>query len=67
MTLLQLKTFMQNRGVVTLNQLATAFVSDPKTIALMMEHWVEAGFVKTVTQCEQCHGCLDACDAYVWV
>jgi hypothetical protein len=67
MTLLQLKTFMQHRGVVTLNQLASVFVTDPKTIRLMMNHWIEAGKVKAMTQCGDCHGCLDACEAYEWV
>lgn len=67
MTLLQLRTFMQHRGVVTLNQLSSAFVADPKTIRLMLTHWLDAGYVESVTPCDNCHGCLDACEAYVWV
>lgn len=66
MTLTQLKHYIQTRQAVTLNELSHVFASDPKTIELMMQHWTDTGMVDVKLSCDDCLGCMTACQTYVW-
>ena len=66
MTLTQLKHYIESRSAVTLNELSNVFASDPKTIELMMQHWIETGMVDIKLSCDDCLGCMTACQTYIW-
>lgn len=66
MTLAQLKLYIQTRSAVTLNELVQVFATDAKTIELMMQHWTSTGLVEVKESCDDCLGCLTACQTYIW-
>lgn len=43
MSLLELKEYLQNRNIVSINDLSVHFRTSPETLEPMLEHWIRKG------------------------
>ncbi len=43
MSLLELKEYLQNRYIVSINDLSVHFKTTPETLEPMLEHWIRKG------------------------
>ncbi len=70
--LLEIKRYMQERGHVSLRDLALHFDADPDAIRGMLDKWIEKGRVRKCSSLA-CSGCASNCstaqqeEAYEWV
>lgn len=72
MILSELKRYLSERGMTTLNDIATHFDTEPDAVCGMMEHWIRKGKVRKysgpVAKCKTCEKCDPAMmEAYEWV
>lgn len=54
MSLLELKEYLQNRDIVSINDLSIHFKASSETLEPMLEHWVRKGKLRKETAESSC-------------
>ena len=63
MILTDIRKYLSERNIVSLQDLSLHFKIDPDAMQGMLEHWVRKAKVKKVAQDVSCTGCCKACTA----
>ena len=75
MSLLELKEYLQNRYIVSINDLSVHFKTTPETLEPMLEHWIRKGkLLRKESSGGSCGGKHSACSCgdseqvwYQWI
>ncbi|KKO20263.1 MAG: sugar metabolism transcriptional regulator [Candidatus Brocadia sp.] len=72
MILSELKRYLSERGMATLNDMAIHFDMEPDAVCGVLEHWIRKGKVRKhsepVVKCKTCVKCDPAMiEVYEWV
>jgi len=61
MSLLELKEYLKNRNIVSINDLFIHFRTSPETLEPMLEHWIRKGKLRKETAESSCGGKHASC------
>ncbi|PWW81066.1 hypothetical protein CR164_12250 [Prosthecochloris marina] len=74
MSLLELKEYLQNRGIVSINDLSVHYNASPETLEPMLEHWIRKGKLRKETPDSSCGNKKSSCSCctgndvwYQWI